>query len=54
LTLPQITHQNSQVAIPKIVQAYLSIGAKICSLPAIDQDFKTIDFLTISKIPTFT
>ncbi|MBD2438492.1 GNAT family N-acetyltransferase [Nostoc sp. FACHB-110] len=43
-----------QVEIPKILQAYLSIGAKICSLPAIDREFKTIDFLTISHIENFT
>lgn len=42
------------VNIPNIVQAYLNIGAKICSLPAIDQQFKTIDFLTISNIDEFT
>jgi putative hemolysin len=39
-----------EVEIPKILQAYLSVGAKICSLPAIDRDFKTIDFLIISNI----
>ncbi|MEA5578791.1 GNAT family N-acetyltransferase [Anabaena sp. UHCC 0451] len=38
------------VEIPKILQAYLSIGAKICSLPAIDRHFQTIDFLIISNI----
>jgi len=43
-----------QIEIPKILQAYLSIGAKICSLPAIDREFKTIDFLTISNIDNFT
>lgn len=43
-----------KVEIPKILQAYLSIGAKICSLPAIDREFKTIDFLTISNIENFT
>ncbi|MBH8573663.1 GNAT family N-acetyltransferase [Nostocaceae cyanobacterium CENA369] len=42
------------VEIPNIVQAYLSIGAKICSLPAIDRQFKTIDFLIISHIEDFT
>ncbi|WP_066377460.1 MULTISPECIES: GNAT family N-acetyltransferase [unclassified Anabaena] len=40
--------------IPNIMKAYLSIGAKICSLPAIDKQFKTIDFLTISHIQEFT
>jgi putative hemolysin len=32
--------------IPKLLRAYLSIGAKICGPPAIDRVFKTIDFLT--------
>lgn len=32
--------------IPKLLRAYLSIGAKICGPPAIDRAFKTIDFLT--------
>ncbi len=35
------------VKIPKLLRAYLSLGAKICGPPALDQDFKTIDFLTI-------
>ncbi|MBH8553796.1 GNAT family N-acetyltransferase [Nostocaceae cyanobacterium CENA357] len=42
------------VEIPNILQAYLNIGAKICSLPAIDRQFQTIDFLTISNIEDFT
>ena len=32
---------------PKLLRAYLTIGAKICSEPAIDREFKTIDFLTL-------
>ena len=32
---------------PKLLRAYLSIGAKICGPPAIDREFKTIDFLTL-------
>ncbi len=31
---------------PRLLRAYLSIGAKICGPPAIDREFKTIDFLT--------
>jgi putative hemolysin len=31
---------------PKLLSAYLSLGAKICGEPAIDREFKTIDFLT--------
>ena len=32
--------------IPKLLTAYLALGAKICGPPALDQEFKTIDFLT--------
>jgi len=35
------------VRIPKLLRAYLSIGAVICGEPAIDREFKTIDFLTL-------
>jgi len=37
---------------PKLLRAYLTIGAKICSEPAIDWEFKTIDFLTIMDLQT--
>jgi putative hemolysin len=37
---------------PKLLRAYLTIGAKICSEPAIDREFKTIDFLTILDLQT--
>jgi putative hemolysin len=33
--------------IPKLLRAYLSVGAKICGPPALDRHFKTIDFLTL-------
>jgi putative hemolysin len=32
--------------IPKLLRAYLNIGARICGPPAIDRSFGTIDFLT--------
>ena len=32
---------------PKLMRAYLSIGAKICGPPAMDREFGTIDFLTL-------
>ncbi len=31
---------------PKLLRAYLSLGGKICGPPALDREFKTIDFLT--------
>ena len=33
--------------VPKLLGAYLALGAKICGAPAIDREFKTVDFLTI-------
>ena len=38
---------ESRTRVPKLLRAYLSIGAKICGPPAIDREFKTIDFLTL-------
>ena len=35
------------IKIPKLLRAYLSVGAKICGPPALDRSFKTIDFLTL-------
>lgn len=37
--------------IPKLLRAYLSLGAKICGPPALDTHFKTIDFLTLVDLP---
>lgn len=37
---------GERVKIPKLLSAYLSLGAKICGAPALDREFKTIDFLT--------
>lgn len=33
--------------IPKLLRAYLALGAKVCGPPALDPFFKTIDFLTL-------
>jgi putative hemolysin len=35
------------VIIPKLLRAYLTLGANICGPPALDCQFKTIDFLTL-------
>lgn len=45
--LPDHHPNNSQIKIPKLLSAYLSLGAWICGPPAIDREFKTIDFLTM-------
>jgi len=41
-------HEASQQAvhIPRLLSAYLALGACICGPPAIDREFRTIDFLT--------
>ena len=33
--------------VPRLMRAYLSLGAKVCSQPAIDREFKTIDYFTL-------
>lgn len=46
--LDQVSERSPKV--PKLLLAYLSLGAKICGPPAIDRDFKTIDFLTLMDL----
>jgi putative hemolysin len=53
LEMPHKCPGSYNVEIPPILQAYLNIGAKICSVPAIDRHFKTIDFVTISNSNDF-
>ena len=36
--------------IPKLFRTYLRFGAKVCSPPAIDRRFKTIDFLVLFDV----
>lgn len=39
-----------RVHIPKLLRAYMTLGAKICGPPALDPHFKTIDFLTLVDV----
>lgn len=39
--------EHHDVRPPRLLRGYLSIGARICGPPAIDREFKTIDFLTL-------
>lgn len=50
--LPEVTVKRPEMRAPKLLRAYLTIGAKICSEPAIDREFKTIDFLTLLDLQT--
>ena len=38
--------------LPKLLEAYLALGARICGPPALDREFKTIDFLTLLDLKT--
>lgn len=35
---------------PKLLRTYLALGATICGPPALDREFKTIDFLTLMDL----
>jgi putative hemolysin len=37
---------------PRLFRAYLDISARVCGPPAIDREFKTIDFLTLLDLKT--
>jgi putative hemolysin len=50
--LPAARAEMLEARAPKLLRAYLTIGAKICSEPAIDREFKTIDFLTLLDLQT--
>lgn len=47
---PAAPGRSTEVKIPRLFRMYLSIGAKVCSPPAIDRMFKTIDFLVLFDI----
>jgi putative hemolysin len=60
-TVPQPGHECSSSGTtvevsrpPRLFRAYLEISGRICGPPAIDREFKTIDFLTLvdlAKLP---
>ncbi|MEZ5429369.1 MAG: GNAT family N-acyltransferase [Pyrinomonadaceae bacterium] len=41
---------NGELILPKLFGSYLKIGAKVCSEPAIDREFKTVDFFMIFDV----
>lgn len=41
---------ESQVRLPKLFQIYMRYGARVCSRPALDRRFKTIDFLVMFDV----
>jgi putative hemolysin len=51
---PLETLTEEPVVIPKLLRAYMSVGAKIAGPPALDRHFKTIDFLTLLDLANLT
>lgn len=45
---------NEEVAIPQLFRLYLDIGTKVCSKPAIDRVFKTVDYLILLDIDSLS
>lgn len=43
---------NQEVRLPKLFQIYMRYGARVCSRPALDRQFKTIDFLVLFDVKT--
>lgn len=43
-----------RVQVPKLLAAYLLVGARVCGPPALDRQFKTIDFLTLLDLETLS
>ncbi len=46
----EVPRPPEKAAIPRLLRAYLNLGARICSEPALDRAFGTIDFLTLLDI----
>lgn len=42
--------QAQQQTLPQLFRLYMDLGAKVCSPPAIDREFKTIDYLVLLDV----
>ncbi|HYE72260.1 MAG TPA: GNAT family N-acyltransferase [Blastocatellia bacterium] len=47
---PGAANELPETKIPKLFSAYLRFGAKVCGPPALDRQFKTIDFFTLLDV----
>jgi putative hemolysin len=50
--MPLVSPCDASDKIREPLRTYLTVGAKICGPPAIDREFKTIDFLTLMDLKT--
>lgn len=52
---PDLVVENSnKVKLPQLFQLYIDVGCKVCSPPALDRQFKTIDFLILLDLETIS
>ncbi|MBO6524403.1 MAG: GNAT family N-acetyltransferase [Balneolaceae bacterium] len=45
---------DEEVKLPQLFRLYMDIGVKVCSKPALDSTFKTIDYLILLDIETLS
>jgi putative hemolysin len=45
-----MTPSQMKAMIPSLLASYLKVGAKVCGSPALDKNFKCIDFLTLLDV----
>jgi len=43
-----------KIKLPQLFQLYIDVGCKVCSPPALDRQFKTIDFLILLDLETIS
>jgi len=41
-------------SIPPLFNSYLKMGAKVCSAPALDRDFRCVDYFTVLRVAELT
>jgi putative hemolysin len=49
-----LTETTEPLRAPKLLRSYLAVGAQVCGPPALDREFKTIDFLTLMDLNNLT
>jgi putative hemolysin len=49
---PSTSALSGPPRLPRLFRAYLDVSGRVCGPPAIDREFKTIDFLTLVDLKT--
>jgi putative hemolysin len=50
----EVTSPQRDIELPILFKTYLRFGSKVCGPPAIDREFKTIDYLVLMDIDTLS